>query len=157
MTSAMEPTAESDGDASLLRPQEGLDDEETEYDPETGYSPNERPWEIDRWGLTAAEAARGEDLAHRLARELPDRVNDVAGDGIGDAVDTDGEPIDDQVGDLRAGRLVGAELDPADAGSDQWALDTGIDGGAASAEEAAIHIVPEREDDEDDEDQEGLR
>jgi hypothetical protein len=150
MTSAMEPNAELDGDVRLLRPQESLDDEETEYDPDTGYSPNERPWEIDRWGLTAAEAARGEDLAHRLARELPDQVDDVAGDGIGDTVGTDGEPLDDQVGDVRAGRLLAAEQDPADAGSDQWAWDAGIDGGAASAEEAAIHIVPERDQDEGD-------
>ncbi|GIL27793.1 DUF5709 domain-containing protein [Actinocatenispora comari] len=149
MTSATEPDAEPDGDVSLLRPQESLDDEETEYDPDTGYSPNERPWEIDRWGLTAAEAARGEDLAHRLARELPDRVDEVDGDGIGDSTDTDGEPLDDQVGGARSGRLIAADLDPADAGSDQWALDVGVDGGAASAEEAAIHVVSEREQDDD--------
>lgn len=149
MTSATEPDAEPDGDVNLLRPQESLDDEETEYDPDTGYSPNERPWEIDRWGLTAAEAARGEDLAHRLARELPDRVDEVDGDGIGDSTDTDGEPLDDQVGGARAGRLIAADLDPADAGSDQWALDVGVDGGAASAEEAAIHVVSEREQDDD--------
>lgn len=149
MTSATEPDAEPDGDVNLLRPQESLDDEETEYDPDTGYSPNERPWEIDRWGLTAAEAARGEDLAHRLARELPDRVDEVDGDGIGDSTDTDGEPLDDQVGGARSGRLIAADLDPADAGSDQWALDVGVDGGAASAEEAAIHVVSEREQDDD--------
>ena len=64
------------------------------------------------------------------------------GDGIGDTSDTDGEPIDDQVGDLRSGRLVLADIDASDSGSDYWARDVGIDGAGASAEEAAIHIVP---------------
>jgi hypothetical protein len=76
-------------------------------------------------------------------------VDEVDGDGIGDSTDTDGEPLDDQVGGARAGRLIAADLDPADAGSDQWALDVGVDGGAASAEEAAIHVVSEREQDDD--------
>ncbi|MFE6132852.1 DUF5709 domain-containing protein, partial [Streptomyces sp. NPDC056437] len=29
---------------------------------------------------------------------------------------------------------------------DYWARDVGVDGGAASAEEAAVHIVPDAED-----------
>ena len=33
---------------------------------DTGYSPPERPWVVD------GRAAEHEDLAHRLARELPD-------------------------------------------------------------------------------------
>jgi hypothetical protein len=56
------------------------------------------------------------------------------GDGIGDCVDTDGEPIDAEVGTRRSGRLVAGE-------SDTIAHDVGVDGGAASAEEAAMHIV----------------
>lgn len=47
----------------------------------------------------------------------------------------------DQVGSLRAGRLVWAEQDDADPSSDLRATDVGIDGAGASAEEAAIHIV----------------
>lgn len=79
----------------------------------------------------------------RLARELPDVTDQRDGDGIGDSSDTDGEPIDAQVGAMRAGRLVAFDLDPTDSGTDYLAHDVGIDGGAASAEEAAIHIIGE--------------
>jgi hypothetical protein len=65
------------------------------------------------------------------------------GDGIGDSVDSDGEPIDDQVGDSRAGRLVAFGVDPTDPTTDYRAHDVGVDGGAASAEEAAMHIIAE--------------
>jgi hypothetical protein len=42
---------------------------------------------------------------------------------------------------MRAGRLVAFDVDPTDPGTDYLAHDVGIDGGAASAEEAAMHIV----------------
>ena len=77
----------------------------------------------------------------RLAREVPDVTDQWDGDGIGDSADSDGEAIDDQVGDMRAGRLVAFGIDPADPSTDYLAHDVGIDGGAASAEEAAMHIV----------------
>jgi hypothetical protein len=35
------------------------------------------------------------------------------------------------------------DADELDARSDYWASDVGIDGGAASAEEAAVHIIPD--------------
>lgn len=127
---------------SLLTPEESLDDDEVDTDPDEGYSPAERPLGLTAWGITAAEGAAHEDLGHRLARERPD-VTDLAGDDIGDSSDTDGEPIDDQVGDERAGRLVLGDIDSADSGSDYFASDVGIDGAGASAEEAAVHIVPE--------------
>jgi hypothetical protein len=71
----------------------------------------------------------------------------VDGDGIGDTSDTDGELIDDQVGSARAGRLVAWDLDEGDGpyDVDYLAQDVGIDGGAASAEEAAIHIVDDED------------
>ena len=93
------------------------------------------------WGLTAREARTHESLARRLAREVPDVTDQWDGDGIGDSADSDGELIDDQVGDMRAGRLVAFDVDPTDPGTDYLAHDVGIDGGAASAEEAAMHIV----------------
>jgi hypothetical protein len=76
-----------------------------------------------------------------LARELPDEPEEFLGDGLGDASDTDGELIDDQVGSIRAGRLTWTDPDSRDPAADYWASDNGIDGGGASAEEAAIHIV----------------
>ena len=35
------------------------------------------------------------------------------------------------------------DVDELDARSDYWASDVGVDGGAASAEEAAVHIIPD--------------
>jgi hypothetical protein len=46
---------------------------------------------------------------------------------------------------MRAGRLVAFGVDPTDPSSDYRAHDVGIDGGAASAEEAAIHIIAEED------------
>jgi hypothetical protein len=97
---------------------------------------------VDDWGVTASEEADGESLDGRLARELPD--GDAAGDddGLGDASDTDGELLDDQVGSARAGRLVESdEGGLTDNDEELHATDVGVDGAAASAEEAAIHIV----------------
>jgi hypothetical protein len=76
---------------------------------------------------------------------VPDVTDRWDGDGIGDNADSDGERIDDQVGDVRAGRLVAFDVDPTDPGTDYLAHDVGIDGGAASAEEAAMHIVPDED------------
>lgn len=84
-------------------------------------------------------------LARRLARELPDATDVWDGDGIGDSADSDGEPIDDQVGGTRAGRLVAFDVDPTDPGTDYLTYDVGMDGGGASAEEAAIHIIGEED------------
>lgn len=129
----------------------GGSEDDLDIDPDVGYSPAERPFGVSAWGITEREAAGHEDLAHRLAREEPDvgdlpgfdDIGDDIGDGIGDAEDTDGEPLDDQVGDRRSGRLVSAEIDPTDPGSDYSARDVGVDGAGASAEEAAIHTVPD--------------
>jgi hypothetical protein len=135
------------GDSGLLRPQESLDDDNLGDDLDAGYSPVERPLGSTAWGITEREAASREDLTHRLAREVSDQAYTTDTDGIGDTSDTDGEPLDDQVGDARAGRLVAWDIDSFDSGSNYWAYDIGIDGGAASAEEAAIHIIPEQDED----------
>jgi len=112
---------------------------------DTGWSPPERPWGVEDWGTTHAEESAGESLAGRLARELRDGVPDE-GDGLGDTVDSDGELLDDEVGDDRAGRLVDADDGgTADTDDELWARDEGIDGAAASAEEAAVHVVRDRD------------
>lgn len=137
-------------DASDQREDTGvLDSEDTlEYDGvddplDRGWSPPERPWAVEHTGVTAAERRAGETLDQRLAEELPEPpVPD--GDGIGDCDGTDGEPLDNEVGAVRSGRLVapdeGAHEDEEAA---LVASDVGIDGAAASAEEAAMHIVDE--------------
>ena len=133
---------------NLLSPEEGLDDQEVGEDLDEGYSPGDHPLALTAWGTTAAEESTQESLDRLLAREEPE-IADAAGDGdgLGDTIDTDGELIDDQVGDRRAGRLLIADVDAADPRSDYWATDVGIDGAGASAEEAAVHIVPDDEPD----------
>jgi uncharacterized protein DUF5709 len=130
-----------------LRSQEEYDEDELGEDVlDRGYSPANTPLAVNDWGITAREGASHEDLAHRLRREVPEVSASDEGDGLGDTIGTDGELIDDQVGDERAGRLLSRDTDVLAAGydgDDYWARDVGIDNGAASAEEAAVHVVPD--------------
>ncbi|MEW2632623.1 DUF5709 domain-containing protein [Streptomyces sp. NPDC048389] len=113
----------------------GLDDMMVE-----GYSPPERPLGVGKHGTTGEEQQEGESLDQRLAQELPD-VQEPRGDGIGDLEGGAGEPVDQEAGVTRSGRLTSAE-DPAPRRpSDMVARDVGIDGGAAGAEEAAVHVT----------------
>jgi hypothetical protein len=129
---------EDNADTGLLDVQDTLDDRDP-YD--EGYSPPERAQATEGWGTTAREVAEGESLAGRLAREVPD-VSAGSGDGLGDVEGTDGELIDDEVGNFRAGRLVAPDQGGGPDNDDElYATDVGIDGGAASAEEAAVHVV----------------
>jgi hypothetical protein len=122
-----------------------LDDRGVADPLDEGYSPPERPWAVDDWGTTAREEATGESLDRRLAREVPDvgASDDDGVDDLGDQAGTDGELRDDEVGDVRAGRLADPYLV---ADEDLLATDVGIDGAAASAEEAAVHIVASPDD-----------
>jgi hypothetical protein len=131
----------------LLPPDESLDTDELGDDiDDAGYSPLDwRPADLS-WGFTQREARTHEPLSARLAREIPDESEEILGDGIGDTTDTDGEIIDDQVGSVRAGRLAWAFPESFDPAADYLANDIGIDGGAASAEEAAMHIIIDQDD-----------
>jgi Family of unknown function (DUF5709) len=101
-----------------------------------GYSPPERPYGP---AVTARERYHGETLHDLLAEEEPDPAMQFA-DKRDD--DPEGDFLDDtEIGGRRAGRLVS----PNDGGDDDEpelvALDVGIDGGAACAEEAAVHLI----------------
>ncbi|MFG2602174.1 DUF5709 domain-containing protein [Streptomyces sp. NPDC048514] len=130
-------------DSGVLDVEDTLDFDGVTDPLDRGWSPPERPWAVDHVGVTAAERQAGESLDQRLAEELPEAVP-LAGDGIGDCDGTDGELLDNEVGNLRSGRLVapdeGAHEDEEAA---LVATDVGIDGAAAAAEEAAVHIVDE--------------
>jgi Family of unknown function (DUF5709) len=112
-----------------------------------GVVPPER-WSAGvRYGVTAGEQAEGESLDQLLAEEEPDLEQDAEDtededEDAGDE-DVDGLLLDDGP-DPRAGRLV-AEDEGAhpDEEEDLVASDAGIDGGAATAEEAAMHVVGE--------------
>jgi hypothetical protein len=113
-----------------------------------GVIPPER-WSAGiKFGSTADEQASGESLDQLLAEEEPDTPFDLDDDLPEDDDDKeeaeeylDGLLLDDGP-DPRAGRLV-AEDEGAhpDSEADLVARDVGIDGGAASAEEAAVHVV----------------
>jgi hypothetical protein len=130
------------GDDGIQDPEDALED----GDPlDQGYSPPERPLAINDWGTTAREESTGESWDSRLAREVPD-VTDDDSDDLGDVEGTDGELLDDEVGDFRAGRLVATdEGATSDTDEELYATDVGIDGGAASAEEAAVHVINPRD------------
>ena len=127
-----------DNDSGLLEPDESLDDARIDDVLDEGYSPPERPYAVNDFGFTASEASGHESLDGRLAREIPEDDR-RQGDDLGDSSDTDGELYDDEVGTDRAGRLIGS----GDDDDDFFAVDVGVDGGAASAEEAAVHVVPD--------------
>ena len=141
---------EWDGESDQLDAADTLDTRNVADPLDEGISPPERPWIGDGWGVTAREQAEGDSLDRYLSRELPD-VGPDDGDGIGDTSDTDGEPWDDEVGTMRAGRLVaGDRVGGQDVDDELWARDIGIDGAAASAEEAAMHVVGDRSPTDDD-------
>jgi|SRR5450755_1719327 Family of unknown function (DUF5709) len=96
----------------------------------------------DRWsagegfGTTLSEERTGESLDQLLAEEEPDP------DPYAEAELNQGGPLADDDREPRAGRLV-AEDEGAypDVQRDLVARDVGIDGGAATAEEAAVHVT----------------
>ena len=133
-------------DEGILDPEDTLNDRGA--DPyEEGWSPPERPLGVEHQGTTAGEQREGESLDQRLAEERRDPALEEPGgdDGVGDLAGGEGEPLDDEVGADRAGRLVAPD-EGAHEEKDLLADDVGIDGGAASAEEAAVHRIPDEDD-----------
>ena len=121
-----------------------------EDDPlDRGVAPPERWSAAMKFGSTADEQEAGESLDQLLAEEEPDAALDLDDDDLPED-DEDSDEADEYVDGLllddgpdpRAGRLV-AEDEGAhpDEEADLVARDVGIDGGAASAEEAALHVV----------------
>lgn len=131
----------------------GSDDVDEVLD--TSYSPPERPLGLNRFGTTLDEQEAGETLDQRLAQEVPDPALAVGDDDYSAGLPPTDPHIDEQadasgeVGDGRAGRLVdpdgGVEWDTE---KDLVGRDIGIDGGAASAEEAAVHVIDDEDSDE---------
>ncbi len=128
---------------------------------DAGYSPPDSPRGSYAHGVTAAEQAAGETIDERLKQEEPDTTwseEDPSrrGDGrVGgddpDAIAAEDDWIgDSEVGDARAGRLVSPDEGSHEDHDDQaWGRDVGVDGGAASAEEAAVHIIDGRDEERD--------
>jgi hypothetical protein len=135
-----------DIDTGLLEDEDTLDGRGVDVLDE-GYTVPERPWERQHHGTTAREAREGESFAARLAREVPDLAATADGDEFGQDIGAHGQLYDDEVGTVRSGRLV--DVEPAGEWDDfayLTAVDVGRAGGAASAEEAAVHIVRDLDD-----------
>jgi len=115
-----------------LEPQRSLVDRGVDDVLDEGYSPPERYSQLIREG-------EHETLDERLEEEIPEPDPYASEDQ--DEILDDGE-----VGEERAGRLVDPNegIGP-DVEADLVGNDVGIDGGAASAEEAAVHIVSDSE------------
>jgi hypothetical protein len=114
-----------------IQPAYSLDDRGVDDVLDEGYSPPERYSSLIRDG-------EHETLDERLEDEIPEPDPYAP---------QDEEIVDDgEVGRERAGRLVDLNegIGP-DVEKDLLATDVGIDGAAASAEEAAVHIVPDDE------------
>src|SRR5881394_616459 len=126
------------------------------------------PAAIDEYGTTPEEQRRGEPLDLRLAREEPDVTPDALGSEMRDAETEDRPgpwedetPVDPHLGspvsmydrdepglppNETVGRLVAPDEGTAeDREKDEIAVDAGAAGGGASAEELAMHPVPDDE------------
>lgn len=140
-----------------LQPEDTLVDRNVDDVLDEGYTAPEKWSPGQGFGTTAEEEEHGESLDQRLIQEEPDpglaeiEKNDEdedsenpAGVEINADLEGEGELIDDEVGDDRAGRLVAPDEGiGADVDAQLSADDVGIDSAAASAEEAAVHVVPE--------------
>ena len=152
----------------LVETPESLRDGDPEAMPmDRGLEAGEGPAAADRFGTTAAETREGADLDSRLREEEPDigshdPIDDIVAEnpdvfptpsatseaGEFDALGEDVAPDDLAVTgeDLPAG--VGRIVEPdegahTDEEKDAVAIDVGRDGGDLSAEEAAMHVVPD--------------
>ncbi|WP_405784954.1 MULTISPECIES: DUF5709 domain-containing protein [unclassified Streptomyces] len=132
-------------DAGPLEPEDTLMDRGIDQVLDEGYSPPDRSLAVEGTGTTANEQRDGESLDERLRRERPD-AQAPTGDGLGDAPGTDGELLDPEAGDRRSGRLVGPDEGAHSRQEGLTGQEVGIDGGAATAEEAAVHVMPDEED-----------
>ena len=123
MSSYDEEVPEPSEQLDQLQPEDTLVDRGVDDVLDEGYSPPER------WQPTEEDTTTDD----RRGSEVPEDETD------------EGEFLDDgEVGDLRAGRLVdpnGGIGDDVD--SELIGEDVGIDGAGASAEEAAVHVIPD--------------
>lgn len=133
-------------DDGVLDSSDTLEDSEDPYDDplDRGVLPADRWSAGERFGDTLEEEREGESLDQLLAEEEPD-VDPYQGPKAGEELPREGAEPDDEP-QPRAGRLVQEDegLHP-DREPDLVAQDVGIDGGAASAEEAAVHLTDEDE------------
>ncbi|TGD84397.1 hypothetical protein BayCH28_25530 [Mycolicibacterium sp. CH28] len=127
-------------DDNQLQPEDTLEDRGVGDILDEGISPPERPY-----AKTVLDHPGPETLDELLAEEEPDplsRLNNVLDELDQEPSDDSDFREDDQVGRVRSGRLVAPDAGfGEDTDAEAFATDVGIDGGAASAEEAAMHVI----------------
>lgn len=129
-------------DDNQLQPADTLIDRGIDDILDEGYSPPERPYGRGAFGPA-------ETMDQLLAEEEPDPASrigvlfDEDDQRRSDDAERDAEfPDWAEAGRTRAGRLVAPDMGfGEDTEADLVADDVGISGGAASAEEAAVHII----------------
>ncbi|GAA1432068.1 DUF5709 domain-containing protein [Microlunatus lacustris] len=136
------PDREEQLDQDQLQSQTNLEERGVDDALDEGYSPPEKPSVLMREG-------EHDTMDARLSEEIPEPDPYAETDqekGLDDGVSDESDFLDTETGDERAGRLMDTNegIGPDDEGS-MVATDAGIDAGAASAEEAAMHVVPEEE------------
>jgi hypothetical protein len=119
--------------------QEGTPEQQWARDPQEAPLPGREPTAVLDHGTTAEEQREGEPLDLRLSREEPEvGPDDIPLDAKPDLDSED--PAFEQVG-----RLVAPdEGTREDQEKDEVATDVGPDFGGFTAEEAAMHVEPER-------------
>jgi hypothetical protein len=134
-----DPSSELEDDG-VLEAADSLEGDAGDEPLDPGIIPPDRWSAGERYGTTLAEERAGESLDQLLAEEEPD-IDAYAEDSpAGEKADE--RLSDGDIADPRAGRLV-AEDEGAhpDEEPDLVAGDVGIDAAAATAEEAAVHVV----------------
>lgn len=134
-------------DDNQLQPEDTLIDRGVDDILDEGYSPPERPY-----GGASFDSGP-ERLDQLIAEEEPDLAMQVYDPFDKDEQQRSDEaeretefPQHDEVGRARAGRLVAPDRGfGEDVEADLVADGVGIDGGAASAEEAAVHIIDDEQ------------
>lgn len=136
------PDREEQLDQDQLQSDTNLEERGVDDALDEGYSPPEKPSVLLREG-------EHETLDERLSEEIPEpdpyaetEAERAADDGVSDESDF----LDPETGDERAGRLIDPNggIGP-DVDKELIGYDAGIDAGAASAEEAAMHVIPDDE------------
>ena len=133
-------------DENQLQPEDTLVERGIDDALDEGYSPPERVYGRGAFGPS-------ESMEQMLAEEEPDpasRINvplDKDEQQRSDEAEREAEfPRRGEVGRVRAGRLVAPDRGfGEDTEAELVADDVGIGGGAASAEEAAVHIIDDEE------------
>jgi hypothetical protein len=122
-----DPELGSEGDTDQLPSEDTLMDRGVEDLLDEGYTVPLRP-RSNHYGETPWEEAHRETIDQRIGQEEPEVW--------------ESRPTPERE-EFRAGRLIQDDDAVEAGGTDGFAIDAGISGGAASAEEAAVHLIEE--------------